>query len=102
MIDVALVGYGWWGQHIAKRLIPESQFNLRYIVEPNETMNEDIQRTGAVPVLDYAQVLEDPRVDAVILTSPNDLHDLQIEQAVAAKKHVFCEKPLSLSGENAR
>ena len=47
-------------------------------------------------------MLSQPAVEAVILTSPNDLHDTQIAQAVAAGKHVFCEKPLSLSAENAR
>jgi predicted dehydrogenase len=41
-------------------------------------------------------------VQAVILTSPNDQHDGQIAQAVTAGKHVFCEKPLSLSAANAR
>ena len=44
----------------------------------------------------------DPRVQAVILTSPNDLHDSQVLEAVAAGAHVFCEKPLSLNAKGAR
>jgi len=47
-------------------------------------------------------VPNDPRVKAVILTSPNDLHDSQVLEAVAAGAHVFCEKPLSLNAKGAR
>ncbi|MBR2573917.1 MAG: Gfo/Idh/MocA family oxidoreductase [Loktanella sp.] len=102
MIGVALVGYGWWGQHIARRLVNDTAFDLRGIIEPATGLHEQIKGLG-VPIFDsYALALADPTVQAVILTSPNDLHDVQIAQAVAAGRHVFCEKPLSLSAANAR
>ena len=102
MIGVALVGYGWWGQHIARRLTGHKDFDLRGIVEPAQSLHPDIAGIGVPVMASYDAALADPTVDAVILTSPNDLHDVQIAQAVAAGKHVFCEKPLSLSAENAR
>ena len=42
------------------------------------------------------QALADPAVDVVHLTSPNHLHYPQVKQALAAGKHVVCEKPLAL------
>jgi len=45
---------------------------------------------------DYADLLADDSVDAVWLVTPSALHAGQIEQALEAGKHVFCEKPLSL------
>lgn len=48
---------------------------------------------------DYAQMLADPAIDAVFLVTPTSLHASQIEQALDAGKHVFCEKPLSLEIE---
>jgi predicted dehydrogenase len=102
MIGTALIGFGWWGRHIAARLKDHAAFDLRCVVEPATTAHADITAMGLVPLESYAQALADPTVQAVILTSPNDLHDIQIAQAVAAGKHVFCEKPLSLSAENAR
>jgi predicted dehydrogenase len=102
MLNVALVGFGWWGQHIARRLAAHPDFELLMVVEPALPMHGEIQKLGLKPVASYDDALNDPAVQAVILTSPNDLHDIQIKQAVAAGKHVFCEKPLSLSVQNAR
>jgi predicted dehydrogenase len=102
MIGVALVGYGWWGQHIAPRLTRHADFDLRGIVEPSSDLHDQIGAQGLTVFSDYAAALADPTVQAVILTSPNDQHDGQIAQAVTAGKHVFCEKPLSLSAANAR
>lgn len=102
MIGVALVGYGWWGQHIARRLMGHRDLGLRAIVEPATALHDDIRAIGVPVLTSYEAALGDPGVDAVILTSPNDLHDSQIALAVSAGKHVFCEKPLSLSAQNAR
>ncbi len=46
---------------------------------------------------DLDAALADPQVQAVILCTPHTLHTAQIVRAASAKKHVFCEKPLSLS-----
>jgi myo-inositol 2-dehydrogenase / D-chiro-inositol 1-dehydrogenase len=51
---------------------------------------------------DYAAMLADPELDAVFLVTPTSLHASQIEQALDAGKHVFCEKPLSLDLETCR
>ena len=45
--------------------------------------------------------MRDPDVEAVVLATPHSLHAEQIEQAVAAGKHVFCEKPLALTRKGA-
>ena len=45
----------------------------------------------------YAEVLADPNVQVIHLTSPNRLHFEQCRQALAAGKHVVCEKPLALT-----
>lgn len=102
MIGVALVGFGWWGQHIARRLKDHEDFTLCCVVEPSAALHSDIAALGLKVAESYAAALDRADVQAVILTSPNDLHDVQIAEAVAAGKHVFCEKPLSLSAENAR
>ena len=45
----------------------------------------------------YKELLADAKVRAVHLTSPNHLHYEQCRQALAAGKHVICEKPLALN-----
>jgi predicted dehydrogenase len=49
----------------------------------------------------YEQLLADDDVDVVHLTTPNHLHHAQVKQALAAGKHVVCEKPLALHSEQS-
>src|SRR6185503_963644 len=49
---------------------------------------------------DYAGVLMDPAVQAVVLCTPHTLHADQIVAAAEAGKHVFCEKPLALTRDD--
>jgi predicted dehydrogenase len=48
------------------------------------------------------ELLEDDRIDVVHLTTPNHLHYPQVKQALAAGKHVVCEKPLALTAAESR
>lgn len=96
----ALTGYGWWGQHMAPRLRDNTHISLTGICAPELVGSET--EDGTPVYADFAAVLADPEVDAVILTSPNQLHEPQTIQAAEAGKHVFCEKPLALDGSSAR
>lgn len=53
---------------------------------------------GFEPALyrDYRKLLEDPRVDAVVVVTPNDTHKDPVIAAFGAGKHVLCEKPMAL------
>src|SRR5919108_2822484 len=48
------------------------------------------------PYDDLEALLADPHVDVVHVTTPNHLHHGQVKAALAAGKHVVCEKPLGL------
>ena len=54
------------------------------------------------PVYDSLEaLLADDTVDVVHLTTPNHLHHPQVKQALAAGKHVVCEKPLAMTSEES-
>ena len=50
---------------------------------------------------DYAAAAGRPEVGGVILCTPHTMHTAQVVAAAAAKKHVFCEKPLALTRRDA-
>jgi predicted dehydrogenase len=57
---------------------------------------------GIAPVYDSLEaMLADERVEIVHLTTPNHLHYPQAKQALAAGKHVVCEKPLAVTSQES-
>lgn len=48
---------------------------------------------------DYRELLANPEIDAVAITSPDYCHEEQAIEALKAGKHVFCEKPLAITTE---
>lgn len=103
MLNVAMVGLGWWGKKMVSVVQGRSQA-LRIVraVEPQlDSVAEFAQQQGIVLSANYEDALIDPQVQAVILATPHSLHEAQIEAAVRAGKHVFCEKPLALTRAGA-
>ena len=99
---VALAGFGWWGQHIARRLTDHANIVAVGVAEPDANKRADIEAVGLewFESLDIALMRED--VDAVVLTTPNLAHEEQVLLCAKSGKHVFCEKPLGLTAASAR
>ncbi len=101
-LRVAIAGFGWWGQHMAKRLKQHPRFSLTAIVEPDDNRAEDIIAAGLTRMTSIDEALAIDNLDAIILTTPNTLHEQQVIQIAKAGLHVFCEKPLGITGASAR
>ncbi|GAB5445313.1 Gfo/Idh/MocA family protein [Gymnodinialimonas sp.] len=99
---VAIAGFGWWGKHIATRLQGHPWLRVAGVIEPVTAHHAGIEAMGLTAWEDFGPALAMTEVDAVILTTPNPLHEAQITQVAAAGKHVFCEKPLGLTADSAR
>jgi len=61
-----------------------------------------MKRTGAKGYTDYRKLLEQDDIDAVVISTPDHWHALTTIHACMAGKHVYCEKPLSLTINEGR
>ncbi|QNN54577.1 Gfo/Idh/MocA family protein [Nocardioides mesophilus] len=101
MLEVAVVGLGWWGQNVIGALADSDLVRVRVGVDPDPHSRERVERHGTRTVADLDAALADAGVDAVVLCTPHRLHVDQMVAAAAAGKHVFCEKPFSDSASEA-
>jgi len=98
MLNVAVCGLGWWGRIIVPLLKTSPKLKVVRLVDPDPKAASFAAEQG-VPLSSFEDALQDPAVQGVVLCTPHTLHTEQIVKAATAKKHVFCEKPLSLSRE---
>ncbi|MBL8376415.1 MAG: Gfo/Idh/MocA family oxidoreductase [Burkholderiales bacterium] len=99
-LRVAVVGYGWWGRTIVRTLAESGLIEVAAVVETDAdaAAMARADAAGAFRVLpDFASALSDASLAAVVLCTPHKAHAAQIVAAAQAGKHVFCEKPLTLS-----
>jgi predicted dehydrogenase len=96
-LDIAVVGLGWWGRVIVPLAKTSSKLRVVAVADPDPAAAEFAAHEQVALSKSYEELLRNPQVKAVVLCTPHTLHTDQIVSAAKAKKHVFCEKPLSLS-----
>ncbi len=104
-LGVALIGAGnlaRWAHLPNIKNIPNS--SLRAIHSNSGVRGKSYgNRFGAAYcATDYTQILNDPEVDLVFITSRNQHHGPQALEALRAGKHVFVEKPMAITEEECR
>ena len=103
MVRAAIVGLGRWGRSLVSSVQGKSE-DIRFVLAHTRTRSsaEAFCREAGVPLTDsYAAIVADPGVDAVVLATPHSQHEAQVLQAIAAGKHVFVEKPITLTRASA-
>jgi predicted dehydrogenase len=103
-MKVAVAGLGWWGKQIITCLAQSPRFKVLYGIDPAPPADvAEFRKSHSFEFeteLDVA--LADPAVEGVILATPHALHEEQALRVIAADKNLFCEKPLTMTGEGAR
>ncbi|MGO9771539.1 MAG: Gfo/Idh/MocA family protein, partial [Roseiarcus sp.] len=69
---------------------------------PPEDAAAFLNSFGVAYKADLDRALRDSKIEAVVLATPHALHESQVLAVVAAGKNVFCEKPLTMTGDGAR
>lgn len=99
-VRIGVIGAGRIGQVHTENLayrIPEATVSA--IADVNLAMAQKVAGQYKIPAVthDYHEVLRDRNIDAVLVCSSTDTHAQIVEEAAAANKHIFCEKPIDLT-----
>jgi predicted dehydrogenase len=100
-IRAAIVGLGRWGRQLVGAA-GHARLRIVRAVEPDAGGAQDFcAEHGLALTGSLDAVLADSSIGAVLLATPHSLHPAQVMACAAARKHVFCEKPLALRRADA-
>jgi len=97
MLNIALIGLGYWGPNLARNLAVLSGARLYAVCDQRTERLEYFARQypGVKTMSNAAEVFADPEVDAVVIATPVQTHFDLAAATLRAGKHVMVEKPLA-------
>lgn len=103
MIQVGVVGYGYWGPNLVRNFneCPGSRVGAICDANPDRLALARARYPSAEACKDYQALLKNPALDAIVIATPVSSHFPLALQALQAGKHVLVEKPLTASSEHA-
>jgi predicted dehydrogenase len=97
VLDIAVIGLGWWGKVILPLAKGSAKLRVVKAVDADPAAEAFAHEHGVPFDTRFEAALADPAVQGVVLCTPHSTHADQIVLAANAKKHVFCEKPLCMN-----
>lgn len=103
-INLGMIGLG----NVAKwaylpKIAQSSEFVLKSVYDCNESATKEIAESfNSKACSSVDELINDSSIDAVLICTPPTFHHDAIEKAVAANKHILCEKPMCDSFENSK
>lgn len=103
-LTFGVIGAGRIGQLHINYLRTHKDVKIKWISDLYcDKMEDWIKKAGIEnKTKDHMDIINDPEVDVVVICSPTDTHVDIIKEACVKGKHIFCEKPISLSIDEAK
>lgn len=103
-LNFALIGVGYWGPNYARIISELEGIDFLYCCDTNLDALKKMQRL--YPQIKITKrledILENPKIDCVIVVTPAQTHFSIVEKILDSGKHVLVEKPLTTNVEEAR
>jgi predicted dehydrogenase len=103
MINVGVIGYGYWGPNLARNLAETDGVRLAAVADTRSERRDAAARRlpGTIICGDAASLIARDDLDAVVIATPLDTHHTLAAAAIERGKHVLVEKPLARSKAEA-
>jgi predicted dehydrogenase len=104
VVGVAVVGTGYWGKNYVRVFSELDQtFKLLYVVDTDQATLDKFQAkySSVTMTTDMQKMLNDDRVQAVVIATPAVTHHSLAMQCIRAKKNLLVEKPLATTTKDA-
>ncbi len=104
MINIGLIGFGYWGPNVAKNIFNNPNFNFKTICDKDEARLNKAKSIYIEQVnyeKDYKKLIEDDSLDAIAIAVETSGHYKLAKEALLAGKHIYVEKPFTSTVEEA-
>ncbi len=103
MIRIGVVGYGYWGPNLVRNFFECPDTEVAAVADMRQERLDLVARRypGLRLTTAYKDLLNDPAIDAVAISTPVTTHFPLAMEALRAGKHVLVEKPMAASIEEA-
>ncbi|RHZ90719.1 gfo/Idh/MocA family oxidoreductase [Cereibacter sphaeroides] len=97
MIGIGIAGYGYWGPNLARAVADTGAARVEMVADMSEAARgrAALRHPSARLTGDLLEMIQDPKVDAVMIATPVHTHYDLAMAALRAGKHVLVEKPLT-------
>lgn len=104
MLEVGILGYGYWGPNLARNFNQLRGANLHTICDLGDDRIAYVREhyPNVNTTKDYREVLSNPEINAVVIALPASLHYRFAKEVLLADKDVLVEKPLALKVDEAK
>ena len=100
-VKFAVVGCGHIGKRHAEMVRRHPEAELLAVCDPRPAVETGADQFGVPVFKDLSSMLREmPGIEVVNVCTPNGLHAAQSLEALEARKHVVCEKPMGLSKQD--
>ena len=102
-LRVACLGMGWWSDVLADAIKRSDRLKIVACFTRSQDKRQAFaDKYGCRAAPSYEAILADPEIEAIINTTPNDVHLETTRQAAEHGKHVFLDKPIANSVSDGR
>lgn len=104
MINLGIIGCGQWGPNHVRNFSLLSGSRALMCADLNEKRLKAMKESfrNIYPTRDYREILQHPKIDAVVISTPTQSHYKIVKESLLAGKDVLCEKPLCTRSSEAR